>query len=232
LFRLWQRLLAQSGWVNCVIAVAILAPGLTGAAVLALSSNGARDAGGAGQSVVAGTTRTSTSPTRTSRSETASPTRAPTPLETPAPTEAPAQPIVAIQPAPQTIVVQQPLAQQPTTPPAPLPTPKPSVLPQWNECQSTRNHGTEVETIKNTRPGVWNSDYEKQYQSLMSYDQTSCIGIGRSLAETDGSIHCASTLSSAAALQAQMQQLPGLLSWYFPQRNLDELQGYINAAGC
>jgi len=196
-----------------------------------LSSNGARDAG-AGQSVVAGTTRTSASPTRTPRRTAASPTPAPIPLETPASTEAPAQPIVAIQPTPQTIVLQQPPAQQPAATPAPQPTAKPSVLPQWNECQSTRNQGTEIETIKNTRPGLWNSDHEKQYQSLMSHDQTSCIGIGGSLAETDGNTHCASVLSPAAALQAQMQQFPGLQSWYFPQRNLDELHGYINAAGC
>lgn len=95
-----------------------------------------------------------------------------------------------------------------------------------------RNQGTQVESIKNQSPGLWNSDYERQYQNLVNHDQTNCIGIGASLAGTDGNIHCPSILTSAASLQTQIQQFPALQSWYFPPRNLDELHGYIGAAGC
>lgn len=150
-----------------------------------------------------------------------------------------ATPARTAHPTPQVIVVSEPPTLPATAPPSSAPPTasappiaKPSALSKWNECQSTWNQGNDVEAIKNTNPGLWNSDYESQYQSLIRHDQSNCIGIGGALAETDGNIHCPSLLSSAAAFQAQMQQIPGLQSWYFPPRALSELHGYTNAAGC
>lgn len=120
----------------------------------------------------------------------------------------------------------------PSAPPPPQPTAKPSALPQWNECASTWSQGTQVEAIKYQIPGLWSDDYERLLQSLISYHQTYCVGIGGRLAETDGGAHCSELLSGAATLQLLMNQIPLWQSLYFPPRKLDEMRGYINAAGC
>jgi len=204
------------------------------------------------------TTNTDTSQAPTDSPMAPSKTAAPlVPVITPAPASNPtsaATPPQAEQPTPQVIVIQQPASTastdqpQPPAPsvsvpvpptptpvlftPIPTPTAEPSSAPQWSDCQSTWQQGTDVAAIQYQSPGLWGPNYEREKQNFMDYDQTYCVGIGSRLVHSVGSTWCNSMLAAAATQQLLMKQIHLLQSLYFPARQLAEMNGYIAEAGC
>jgi len=81
-------------------------------------------------------------------------------------------------------------------------------------------------------PGLWNDNYQRLWDNGVAYDQANCVGVSARLVQTDGSGHCVSVLSAAATLESNLGLFPNLAGWYFYQRPLEEMNGYIAAAGC
>jgi len=153
-------------------------------------------------------------------------------LPTQEPSALPPPPEPSLPPAP------PPPTEAPPPPPPPVeaPPPAPSVVDRWNTCEITWAQGMEVEQgLALARISGSSTEYlSRQYDSLRSYLEANCRGIGSILSQEPGAASaCWKMLQKGAVLEQakDMSRISGTTT-YFVDFGLAEVDAFVRAVGC
>jgi len=165
------------------------------------------------------------------------------PTSTPARVEIPpTAPPPAPPPQPELPPVPPPPTEPPPPPPPPPPAPTapaapiPSVVDRWNACEITWVQGMDVEQgLELARIGGSSTEYlSRQYDSLQSYAEANCRGIGSILAQEPGAASACWKLLGIGETLEQIRDMSRRMgdATYFVDFGLSEVDAFVRAVGC